>query len=146
MSEAQDLGSGVGAPAPAQAVTRPGLSVAPSGASGAAVRSFLQGVEQALNEIVTLRIVTLVGDVTVAGTGLAATVTVRGGTSAEAASTEIDLLNGHITNTFSPGFAALSGGDLKSLHESRVEKSQAIITANLAEVQKLASALLAPRR
>jgi hypothetical protein len=109
---------------------------------GSVARDFLVKVEQALEEIVTLKIVTLIGPVSVAGAGTGASVAIAREAGTEAASTEIDLLTGHITNTFSTEFAALANGEMRNFHQSQVEKSQSIVTGNLAEVQKLATALL----
>jgi hypothetical protein len=99
-------------------------------------------VEQALDSIVTLKVITLIGPVSVTGAGTGATVALVPGTAPEAASTEINLLLGDITNTFSPGFSTLANGDMRTFHQSQVEKSQSIVTSNLAEVQKLAAALM----
>jgi hypothetical protein len=117
-----------------------------AGPPGNAAREFLSKIEQALVDLVTLKVVTLIGPVTVTGTGTRASVAITGAGTPEAASTEVDLLNGDITNTFSAGFSALANGDMRNFHQSQVEKSQSIITGNLAEVQKLAAALLAAVR
>jgi hypothetical protein len=109
---------------------------------GTFARDFLMKLERALEEIVILKIVTLIGQVSVTGEGTKASVGIAGQAQPEAASTEIDLLTGHITNTFSIGFAALANGEMRNFHQSQVEKSQSIVTGNLAEVQKLATALL----
>jgi hypothetical protein len=109
---------------------------------GSVARDFLVKVEQALEEIVTLKIVTLIGPVSVSGAGTGASVAIAREAGTEAASTEIDLLTGHITNTFSTEFATLANGEMRNFHQSQVEKSQSIVTGNLAEVQKLATALL----
>jgi hypothetical protein len=109
---------------------------------GTFARDFLVNLEHALEEIVTLKIVTLIGQVSVAGEGTKASVGIAGQAQPEAASTQIDLLTGHITNTFSTGFAALANGEMRNFHQSQVEKSQSIVMGNLAEVQKLATALL----
>ncbi|MBV8457581.1 MAG: hypothetical protein JO122_13310 [Acetobacteraceae bacterium] len=109
---------------------------------GSIARDFLQKLEHALEDIVTLKVVTVIGQVNVTGAGSKANVAILSGTIPEAASTEIDLLTGDITNTFSPGFAALANGEIRNFHQSQVEKSQNIVTGNLAEVQKLAIALV----
>jgi hypothetical protein len=109
---------------------------------GIVARDFLVKLERALEQIVTLKIVTLIGQVSVTGEGTKASVGTAGQAQTEAASTEIDLLTGHITNTFSTGFAALANGEMRNFHQSQVEKSQSIVTGNLAEVQKLATALI----
>ena len=121
-------------------VTMPGAG-APAGPSGGA-REFLQRLEQALNNLVTLKVVTLVGPVNVTGAGTDVTVAIAAGAAPEAASTEVNLLDGDITNTFSTGFSALANGAMSNFHQSQVEKSQTIVTGNLAEVQKLATALI----
>lgn len=125
------------------------VSVLPGAASlasppvaGGAARSLLDKIEQALANLVTLKVVTLVGAVKVTGTGTVAEVSIVPDTPLEAASTEVDLLQGDITNTFSVGFGALANGEMRNFHQSQVEKSQAIVTGNLAEVQKLATALI----
>jgi hypothetical protein len=115
-------------------------------AAGSAARNFLVQLEQALANIVTLKVVTLVGTVDVTGAGAGARVAIVAGTPLDAASTEVNLLDGHITNTFSAGFGALANGEMRNFHESQVEKSQAIVTGNLAEIQKLATALIATVR
>jgi hypothetical protein len=117
-----------------------------AGPPGNAAREFLSKVEQALVDLMTLKIVTLIGPVTVTGTGTRASVAITGAGAPEAASTEVDLLSGDITNTFSAGFSALANGEMRNFHQSQVEKSQSIVTENLAEVQKLAAALLAAVR
>src|SRR5690242_15770099 len=71
---------------------------------GIVARDFLVKLERALEQIVTLKIVTLIGQVSVTGEGTKASVGTAGQAQAEAASTEIDLLTGHIINTFSTGF------------------------------------------
>jgi hypothetical protein len=109
---------------------------------GTFARDFLVKLESALEEIVILKIVTLIGQVSVTGEGTKVSVGIAGQAQPEAASTEIDLLTGHITNTFSTGFAALANGEMRNFHQSQVEKSQSIVTGNLTEVQKLATALL----
>jgi hypothetical protein len=108
---------------------------------GNAARDFMQRVEKALDALMTLKIVTVVGPVAVAGAGTDISVAIAPGAATEAACTEINLLNGDIANVFSSGFAALSNGDMRGFHQSQVEKSQSIVTGNLAEVQKLAMAL-----
>lgn len=136
MSESHDvppLGVGGGDNRDASASTTPPGSVA---------RDFLQKLEQALEAIVTLKVVTLIGQAEVTGAGTQASVAIVHGTTPEAASTEIELLTGHITNTFSAGFAALANGEMRNFHQGQVEKSQSIVTGNLAEVQKLATALI----
>lgn len=122
--------------------TVPTAAVAP----GNVARDFIQRVEKALDDLVTLKIVTVVGPVAVAGAGTDISVAIAPGAATEAACTEINLLNGHIANVFSTGFAALSNGDLRGFHQSQVEKSESIVTGNLAEVQKLAMALIPQSR
>lgn len=107
----------------------PGVPPAQGGARG-----FLQQLEQALAQLGTLRIVTVIGDVDVTGAALATAVAVRPNAPAEAASTEIDLLDGRITNILSPGFSALGGGSVQAFHQTQVEKSSAIVATNLAEL------------
>jgi hypothetical protein len=136
MSESHDgapIGAGGGDSREASASATP---------PGSLARDFLQKLEHALEEIVTLKIVTLVGQAEVTGAGTKASVAITPATSPEAASTEIDLLTGDITNTFSAGFAALANGEMRNFHQSQVEKSQSIVTGNLAELQKLATALI----
>jgi len=123
-----------------EVVAMPGAS--PPGAAGSTAREFLQRLEQALNNLVTLKVVTLVGPVNVSGSGTNVTVAIAAGAAPEAASTEVNLLDGDITNTFSPGFSALANGAMSNFHQSQVEKSHTIVTGNLAEVQKLATALI----
>src|SRR5215472_17763646 len=125
-------------------VTMPGAGTpaASPGASGSTAREFLQRLEQALSNLVTLKVVTLVGPVNVSGSGTQVTVAIAPGAAPEAASTEVNLLDGDITNTFSTGFSALTNGEMRNFHQSQVEKSQTIVTGNLAEVQKLATALI----
>lgn len=109
-------------------------------------RGFLQRLEQALSDLATLRIVTVVADVDVTGVGATSTLSVRANAPVEGASTEIDLLNGRITNIASPGFAAQDGGSLRAFHQAQVERSSAIVAGTLAELQRLAGALLSARR
>jgi hypothetical protein len=125
-------------------VAMPGAS--PPGASGSSARDFLQRLEQALNNLVTLKVVTLVGPVNVTGAGTDVTVAIAPGAAPEAASTEVNLLDGDITNTFSTGFSAIASGAMSNFHQSQVEKSQTIVTSNLAEIQKLATALISAAR
>src|SRR5207245_9318048 len=110
---------------------------APPGPPGSGARDFLLKVEHALAEIVTLKVVTLVGPVTVTEAGTRASGAISAAGAPEAASTEIDLLSGDIANTFSAGLSALANGEMRNFHQSQVEKSQSIVTGNLAEVQKL---------
>lgn len=142
----------------AAAVTAPAAPPPPAPASSA--RDFLKALENAFGRLVTLKVVTVVGDVSVSGTGGDTVVAARPGSPVEAASTEVNLLDGHIINVFSPGFAstgatptdgastagAPSGGSLQTFHQSQVEKSGDIMLRNLAELQKLASALATARR
>ena len=109
---------------------------------GSVAREFLQNLEHALGELVTLKVVTLIGEAEVTGAGTKVGVAIAAGRNPEAASTEIDLLTGDITNVFSSGFAALANGEMRNFHQSQVEKSQSIVAGNLAELQKLATALI----
>ncbi|WP_237479807.1 hypothetical protein [Lichenibacterium dinghuense] len=120
-------------------------SVPPGAPAAVSARDFLRSLENAFGQLVTLKVVTVVGDVSVSGTGGDTVVATRPGTSVEAASTEVNLLDGHIVNVFSTGFAA-TGGDLQGFHKTQVEKSNDIMLRNLAELQKLASALATMRR
>src|SRR5215813_10103847 len=77
------------------------IAVATATPPGAVARDFLQKLEHALIEIVTLKVVTVIGQVNVTGAGTHASVAILPGATPEAASTEIDLFSGDITNTFS---------------------------------------------
>jgi hypothetical protein len=82
-----------------------------------AARNLLDKIEQALANLVTLKVVTLVGTVKVTGAGTAAEVSIASDTPPEAACTEIDLLQVDIANTFSAGFAGLANGEIRSFHQ-----------------------------
>lgn len=107
-------------------------------------REFLKSLENAFGRLATLKVVTVVGEVSVSGVGGATAVAARPGASVEAASTEVNLLDGDIVNVFSPSFS--TAGGLQAFHQSQVEKSSDIMLRNLAELQKLASALATMRR
>ena len=113
--------------------------------SGSTPQDFLQRVETALKDLVTLRITTLVGAVTVEGVGTDAVVRLGNPAEGEGMMTEIDLLSGKIANVVSAAFATGPLVAMQAFHASQVEKSQAIVAGNLNELQKLASALLARR-
>lgn len=126
-------------------VPPPAVVPAPGDASPSA-RSFLQRIEQSLASLATLRIVTVVGDVSVAGQDLDTTLAVRPDRPTEGASTDIDLLNGHIVNVFSTGFSGQNGGALQAFHQAQVDRSSQIMLSNLAELQKLATSFASLRR
>jgi hypothetical protein len=131
---------------PASQSGAPAPSIVPPPDPASTARGFLQRLEGALKDLVTLKVVTVVGDVSVSGSGGDIVVAARDGAAVEAASTEIDLLDGHIVNIFSPKFSDAGGGTLQAFHQTQVEKSNAIMAANLLELQKLAAALTTMRR
>lgn len=133
--------SAAGPVPPPAAVTTPS---SPSSAAPASARDFLKALENALGRVATLKVVTVVGEVSVSGAGADTAVAARPGAAMEAASTEVNLLDGHIVNVFSPSFSAAGG--LQAFHQLQVEKSSDIVLRNLAELQKLASALATVRR
>lgn len=130
-------------PSPAPDAGSPSSPVPP--ATAVSARDFLRSLENAFGQLVTLKVVTVVGDVSVSGAGGNTVVATRPGASVEAASTEVNVLDGHILNVFSSGFAA-AGGGLQAFHQAQVEKSNDIMLRNLAELQKLAGALATMRR
>ena len=135
-----------GSVSPAESGVMAVSRAAAPGPDAATARGFLQRLETALQGLVTLRVVTLVGDVSIAGDASSPVVSVKDTPAPQAASTEIDLLDGRIVNAFSSGFAALDAGAMQAFHQAQVEKSSAIMLGNLAELQKLAASLLTTRR
>lgn len=129
-------------PAPAPNPT-PVAAAAPADASA---RSFLATLGGALSDLATLRIVTVVGDVSVSGAGEATAVTARDGGTVEAASTEIHMLDGHIVNVFSPKFSSAGDGALYGFHQAQVAGSVRMFGDHLAALKALATDLLQTRR
>ena len=82
---------------------------------------FLENVKSALENLVTLKIETVI--------------TESGGS--EKMSSEIDLIDGDITNTIPKSFLAADMKEIRTFHESQVEKGQQIIRDNLAALREL---------
>ena len=73
----------------------------PAQRPGGAALNFLQLIEQALNGLIQLRITTVIGPVHIDGEGTDTTVKLRNPDEGDGMMTEINLLNGKITNVIS---------------------------------------------
>ena len=103
-------------------------------------------IEQALNGLIQLRITTVIGPVHIDGEGTDTTVKLRNPDEGDGMMTEINLLNGKINNVISASLATGPLASFRDFHSAQVERSQAIVMGNLAELQKLAASLLPPPR
>jgi hypothetical protein len=118
----------------------------PAQRQGGAALNFLQLIEQALNGLIQLRITTVIGPVHIDGEGTDTTVKLRNPDEGDGMMTEINLLNGKITNVISASLATGPLASFRDFHSAQVERSQAIVMGNLAELQKLAASLLPAQR
>ena len=83
-------------------------------------KKFLDEVKQSLNKLVTLKIETVV----------------ETNPARSALTTEIDLLQGDIRNTFDSKYAG-TPEDIRNFHARQVEKGQEIIDRNIASLKSL---------
>ena len=113
---------------------------------GTAAGNVLQRIEQALSDLLTLKITTVIGPVHVECDGPDTTVRLRNPDEGDGMMTEINLLNGKINNVISGSLAIGPLAALREFHSNQVERSQTIVLGNLAELQKLAALLIPPRR
>jgi hypothetical protein len=118
---------------------------APGQRPGSAAQTFLQAIEQALNDLLVLKITTVIGAVHIDGEGTNTMVRLRNPDEGEGLMTEINLLTGKINNVISSSLATGPLASFRDYHAAQVERSQAIVLGNLAEL-KLAASLLPPRR
>jgi hypothetical protein len=118
----------------------------PAQRPGSAALNFLQVIEQALNGLFLLKITTVIGPVHIGGEGTDTTVKLRNPDEGDGLMTEINLLTGRINNVISSSLATGPLASFRDLHFAQVERSQAIVLGNLAELQRLAASLLPPRR
>ena len=118
---------------------------APAQRPGRTAQNFLQAVEHALNDLL-LKITTVIGSVHIDGEGTDTMVRLRNPDEGEGLMTEINLLSGKINNVISSSLATGPLASFRDFHAAQVERSQAIVMGNLAELQKLAASLLPPRR
>jgi hypothetical protein len=119
---------------------------APAQRPGSTAQNFLQAVEHALNDLLVLKITTVIGSVHIDGEGTDTMVRLRNPDEGEGLMTEINLLSGKINNVISSSLATGPLASFRDFHAAQVERSQAIVMGNLAELQKLAASLLPPRR
>ena len=132
--------------APDIAPTAGGAAGLPAARPGGAALNFLQMIEQALNGLFQLRITTVIGPVHIDGEGTDTTVRLRDPDEGDGMMTEINLLDGKINNVISAALATGPLASFRDFHSVQVERSQAIVMGNLAELQKLAASLLPPPR
>jgi hypothetical protein len=118
----------------------------PAQRPGSAALNFLQVIEQALNGLFLLKITTVIGPVHIDGEGTDTTIRLRNPDEGDGLMTEINLLTGKINNVISSSLATGPLASFRDFHSAQVERSQAIVLGNLAELQKLAASLLPPRR
>jgi hypothetical protein len=99
-------------------------------------RTALDTLKQIFDNLVTLNIVTAVGDVDIAtGKGGDQRLTIKPG--AKVLWTEIDMLEGDIKTSIHPDFAGDAGKELRAFHASREQQGQAIIKNNIEALEKL---------
>ncbi|HEY7581879.1 MAG TPA: hypothetical protein VH855_30135 [Acetobacteraceae bacterium] len=109
---------------------------------GAAAASFLQMVEQALNDLFLLKITTVIGPVRIDGEGTDTTVRLRNADEGDGMMTEINLLTGKVNNVISGSLATGPLASFRDFHANQIERSQAIVLGNLTELRKLAASLI----
>ena len=99
-------------------------------------KTALDTLKQVFDNLVTLNIVTAVGDVEIGdGKGGDQRLTIKPG--AKVLWTAIDMLEGDIKTSIHPDFAGESGKELRAFHASREQQGQAIIKNNIEALEKL---------
>jgi hypothetical protein len=114
-----------------------------SDTSGTEAESFLTKAKKALNDLVEVKVVTVVGSLTI-------TITTQGdSTNTKLASKEIasdaivtvvKLLDGDVTTVIAPDLVANS--DLRALHTAQVAESLKVLPANLKALVDIAKSLI----
>jgi len=103
-------------------------------------QSPLETVKKIFVELVTLNIITAVGDVDVTAKEL----TIKPG--AKVLWTAIDMLQGDIKTSIHPDFAGETGKELREFHASREQEGHAIIRNNIEALEKLAKLIESLRK
>lgn len=97
-----------------------------------------QALGRAVRSAINLRVITVVGDVTIAGTIESPTVTAP--TSGPALVTNINLLGGDILTCISPQIANGDLAELKAFHDGVVAKSEEMVERNVRLLKDLIAA------
>ena len=109
------------------------------------IDAFIQKVEQSLNRLVTLNVVTAVGSAKVEiksdDAGGANTKIELSGGSSKVIWTSIDLVQGDITTVIDPDFQGDAGKELREFHKSRESQGLEIIRGNIAALKELVTLL-----
>jgi hypothetical protein len=96
----------------------------------------LDTLKQIFDNLVTLNIVTAVGDVDITtGKDGGQKLAIKPGT--KVLWTAIDMLEGDIKTSIHPDFAGDAGKELRAFHASREQQGQAIIKNNIEALEKL---------
>lgn len=104
--------------------------------SASDVKSPIDTLKQIFDSLVTLNIVTSVGDVDISPVPAGAQrLSIRPG--AKVLWTSINMLEGDIKTSIHPDFAGDAGKELRAFHASRELQGQAIIKNNLEALEKL---------
>jgi hypothetical protein len=105
-----------------------------------ATSKFIMKVEKALEELVTLKIVTAVGEMEVdVNEGRRASVTAL--SKSKVIWTSIDLLQGDILTVIHPDYEGEAGKELREFHKARETQGIAIIKENVAALRDLVKLL-----
>lgn len=109
------------------------------------IDAFIRKLENCLNQLVTLNIVTAVGaakvDIKSDEAGGAATKIEVGDGSTKVIWTAINLAQGDITTVIDPEFQGESGKELREFHKSRETQGLEIIRGNISALKELVSLL-----
>jgi hypothetical protein len=101
-----------------------------------ATNAFIAKVEHALEELVTLNIVTAVGEAQIESSGTPSRKITMSGKS-KVIWTSIDLLQGDITTVIHPELQGDAGKDLREFHKGRELQGIAIIKENIAALRDI---------
>jgi hypothetical protein len=109
------------------------------------IDTFIQKIEQSLNRLVTLNVVTAVGSAKVEiknddSGGAASKIELSGGSS-KVIWTTIDLAQGDLTTVIDPDFQGDAGKEVREFHKSRETQGLEIIRGNIAALKELVSLL-----
>lgn len=96
-----------------------------------------QTLGQAVRSAINLRVITVVGDVTISGS--IETPTVKAPTSGPAVVTNINLVEGDIITCISPQIANGDLAELKAFHDGVVAKAEGLVDRNVRLLKDLIS-------
>jgi hypothetical protein len=108
-----------------------------TGATGETL-TLRQTLGRAVTSAVNLRVITMVGDVSLTGSADSPVVTLPDG--GPAAYTNINLLQGDILTCISPTMATGDLAELKAFHDGMVAKAEGIVERNVRLLKELISA------